>query len=77
MFQGANLKRGARIVDYRIYVGQEMATVTELLPDYLTFVPPDSEPEDEGLHSQDGGKRVLVSNSVCLLGLPDVCAPRL
>ena len=38
-----------------------MCGVTELYADSLTFVPPVDEPDDDGLHSQDGGKIVRVS----------------
>ena len=49
---------GVRIDDYTVMVGHKMCAVTELTSDSLTFVPPINEPDDNGLHSQDGGKIV-------------------
>ena len=56
------MDQGARPDDYQIFVGHEAAYVTELVSGYLTFVPPEDEPDDRGLHSQGGGKRVLVTS---------------
>ena len=52
---------GARVGDYEVTVGHHVCTVTELYSDSLTFVPPVDEPDDDGLHSEDGGKIVRVS----------------
>ena len=57
------MDRGARIEDYKVTVGHEECVVSDLLTDVLTFVPPADEPDDAGLHSQDGGKIVKVSCS--------------
>ena len=54
---------GVRIGDYTVTVGHKECAVTELYSDSLTFVPPVDEPDDDGLHSQDGGKIVRVSTS--------------
>ena len=52
------MNMGVRIDDYTVMVGHKMCAVTELTSDSLTFVPPINEPDDNGLHSQDGGKIV-------------------
>ncbi len=57
------MDQGAGPGDYQILVGNEECLVTELLSEYLTFVPPVDEPDDTGLHSEDGGKRVRVSRA--------------
>ena len=61
--QGTRMDMGARIGDYTVTVGHKECAVTELYSDSLTFVPPVDEPDDDGLHSQDGGKIVRVSTS--------------
>ena len=58
------MNKGARIQDYKVTVGHEECIITDMLGEFLTFMPPVDEPDDEGLHSEDGGKMVKVSTSV-------------
>ena len=41
--------------------GSRGCVISDMLGEFLTFMPPVDEPDDEGLHSEDGGKMVKVS----------------